>query len=1072
VDGLRGHAKALFGALLVCSLVVLGSGSAEAAFHPFEGSFGPFVNPQSVAADTAGNIYVLDQGVGNVQKFDAEGIPAQFSSLASNVLTGATTPAGSFSFEASSVQLAVDRSSGPASGDLYVTDYGHGVVDVFDGASGAYLGQLSEANGAPLGTPCGVATDPSGRVYVAELFGKIDRYDPSANPPVNGDYDGQFTPAAAICQLAADAAGDVYGTAWFGGVLKKFDASLFGGSGEGTQVATNVNAAAVAPDGDVYAAHPASVEQFDASGASLGSFGDGEVDESRGIAVGPGGDVIVANSGTGSVSIFGPTPPPEPPTVEATSAVPAHVEAKLQATIDPGNVEATYHFEYGLTAAYGSSTVSVPIQPAGSGVDVALPIVGLTPGTTYHFRAVATNSVTTVEGPDQTFTTLPAGESGSCPNAALRQGPSALLPECRAYELVSPVDKNGGGVNQKTSVLSDSSGDSVSFISTAAFAGAESSSLQNTYIARRGAGDWATESVDPAQLNPHGLLVVPTPAMSPDLAKAFQASKRALAPGATENGSNVYLRDNLTGRRTLVATAEGNRLFEDMANAGAAPFIGAADDFSHVFFDTSVPLVSGAGPFNSNIYEYTDGELRLVNYLPGGSLSAGAHGGGGRIANENSVSADGLRIFFTAEESAFGPLYLREDGTRTVAISESQRTGEEGVVAAADFGAASPDGSVAYFVSSADLTEDSAGGGLYRYDVESEDLTNITPATGSPSGPKVGRVLAVSDDASYVYFSAQADLAEGAEETGFLSTNVYVWHDGEIKYVARTAENEQEFSGPGQRLSSPDGRYFAMGSYSPMTAEDVPSPQCPTDPAENNAPEACRDVYLYSYETGDLKCVSCAGPGAGNSMLGGQEFHESGSGDHLPQSVLDDGTVLYDTPNKLVPSDINGMRDVYAWKDGSPALVSPGTARYAANFGEATADGSSIFIRTSQPLVRQDIDQSVDLYDARVDGGLAAQNQSASGSSCEAEGCRGEAPPPPAGQPPASASLKHGGNSKGSCSHYAAKARRAGERARALQKRAGKAGGEQGRRLRQEAKHERKRAKQLRSKARNCGGNH
>jgi hypothetical protein len=40
----------------------------------------------------------------------------------------------------------------------------------------------------------------------------------------------------------------------------------------------------------------------------------------------------------------------------------------------------------------------------------------------------------------------PAEAEGACPNEEFRQGPSADLPDCRAYELVSPDEKNGGSV--------------------------------------------------------------------------------------------------------------------------------------------------------------------------------------------------------------------------------------------------------------------------------------------------------------------------------------------------------------------------------------------------------------------------------------------------------------------------------------------------------------------------------------------------------------------------------------------------------------------------------------------------
>jgi hypothetical protein len=65
--------------------------------------------------------------------------------------------------------------------------------------------------------------------------------------------------------------------------------------------------------------------------------------------------------------------------------------ASLRTRIDPNRGATTYHFEYGLSTAYGSRT---PEREAGSGdtgIDVAETITGLEPYRRYHWRVVATN---------------------------------------------------------------------------------------------------------------------------------------------------------------------------------------------------------------------------------------------------------------------------------------------------------------------------------------------------------------------------------------------------------------------------------------------------------------------------------------------------------------------------------------------------------------------------------------------------------------------------------------------------------------------------------------------------------
>jgi len=103
--------------------------------------------------------------------------------------------------------------------------------------------------------------------------------------------------------------------------------------------------------------------------------------------------------------------------------------AVLNGTVNPTNLATTYHFEYGRTTAYGTSTASL-----SAGSDYAIhaelaALAGLAPNTTYHFRIVATNAVGTSVGADQVFTTsasapvvVTGGASGVGSSAATVHG--------------------------------------------------------------------------------------------------------------------------------------------------------------------------------------------------------------------------------------------------------------------------------------------------------------------------------------------------------------------------------------------------------------------------------------------------------------------------------------------------------------------------------------------------------------------------------------------------------------------------------------------------------------------------
>lgn len=82
--------------------------------------------------------------------------------------------------------------------------------------------------------------------------------------------------------------------------------------------------------------------------------------------------------------------------------------AELTGTVNPGGLVTPYFFQYGLTASYGSNTVPVELgSNIFSTLPVSTPVYGLKPGTLYHYRSIARNSLGTNAGADLTFTTPP-----------------------------------------------------------------------------------------------------------------------------------------------------------------------------------------------------------------------------------------------------------------------------------------------------------------------------------------------------------------------------------------------------------------------------------------------------------------------------------------------------------------------------------------------------------------------------------------------------------------------------------------------------------------------------------------
>lgn len=1050
---MKSHSNAssvgLLVAVLAAILLAVGAQAASAAYHPYVTSFGSFTAPESVATDSAGNIYVLDRGASNIQKFDSTGEPLEFTALGSNTLTGEATPDAFFNWNFfGGNQIAIDTSAGPNAGNLYVTDIGNEVIDVFSSATGEYLGQLSEGDGGPFTNPCGVAVGSEGDLYVAlQNLQRIFRYEPAANPPTNADYADSVETGGGECGLGVDSDGDAYAVNRYNGTLTKFPASSFGGSGAPTTFGPT-GALGVALDrgnDDVYVSHSnQAIAQYSTGGGPLGEFGVGKLSNPKGIAVDSTGRILVANTDAGNVAIFAPTPPPVPPVVASQSSAPAYEEAMLVAQVNPGNEAASFYFEYGPTASYGQSTPISAIAADGKPVTVTRNVAALKPGSTYHFRIVVTNSVDTVEGPDRTFTTLTRTGSGSCANETIRElQQSTWLAECRAFEQVSPIDK--AELELQTSNLGPTQvspdGEAATFSATGALPGAEASLVQSFYLARRSSAGWPSKGIDvPQSPTPVDGQLISKIAISADLSHSVYVSARGLTPDAVEGQFNTYLRDNETGAVSLIYTSTERPLFLLFPSGGG--YLSGNTDFSHVTFQTPATLTPDA-PDNGKrkLFEYTAGELRLVSILPNGSPSTD-YANTAPLSMSRSISPDGSRIFFSLGEGTFDTLlglYMRVDGETTVPISASQRTGEVGQIKPGIFRGASPDGSVVYFTSTAPLTDDSFpdqprnGEALYRY--ENGELTDLT-VYDPPREPVVGSG----------YGLVEASLSgEGIfwSEGG----TIYSWREGERSVVATGLIGPV---GAGERdvaKLSPDGSKLAFRDRAPLTGYDNVNPaKCHTDQLGGH--DECEQAFVFDTEDQSLECASCRTDGqlSQGPVTFGAALSEG--------AVTDDGRVYFNTPDRLSPQDSNGQYDVYEYVGEARNLMSGGAANSRSLFMGSDTSGHNVFFTTTQQLVGQDRDRLLDLYAARVGGGFASQSPQGSRSPCSGEGCQGAPPPPPPSNRPGSATLPSGAGGRG-CSKAQANANRATRKARGMKPGA----------ARQKA---RAKAKRMQKKADNC----
>jgi hypothetical protein len=364
---------------------------------------GQLSSPGAVAVnDETGDVYVIDQGNNRVEEFNAEGkYVAQFN--------GTETPAGSFSSGSNREPcgIAVDNSTDAAKGDVYITDPGHGVIDVFD-STGKYLSQITGTPATFEGQLKGVAVDPSGNVWVNDDYnvyeftsgGVLEQHFPSG-----GNEPG----------FAVDSQDNVYTNVAGYGSVRKY-------SSTGTELARwgerDVYVLPIAVDdatNDVFVdaspagvEHKGGVEEFGPFGEPYGvpveAFGS-ELGAEGGIAVnGKTGTVYTSQVEADTIAAFKVGVYPG---VSTGGAEVGKGHAKLEGEVTPDGEEVTScQFEYGTTISYGQTAPCSPAPGSGSSaVAVTAEVAHLEGQKTYHYRLIAGNANGVEYGSDGTFTT-------------------------------------------------------------------------------------------------------------------------------------------------------------------------------------------------------------------------------------------------------------------------------------------------------------------------------------------------------------------------------------------------------------------------------------------------------------------------------------------------------------------------------------------------------------------------------------------------------------------------------------------------------------------------------------------
>lgn len=369
---------------------------------------------------------------------------------------GGSSGAGQFASTCGATGVAVDNDPLSASyNDVYVVDWCNHRVQKFD-ASGKFIlmfgGDVNKngTNVCAAGEECQagvtgeadaqfewryneafIAVGPAGTVYVGDKA-RVQIFEPTGAWKENISL-SSLSSEGKVTALAVNPAGDVFLKDEGVPGVREFEP---GGAESSTQFdegSEAVEGIALDTSGDLYISEGKAhywepclcrFAEFGPSGKQLSSFGSRTLSYlTSSMAFSDAqaklyvyGQSIASPEEPAQLGVWAfpkPAPGPllEPGSEMATPEL--RGAATLQAVVNPEGSETTIHFEYvdeaGFRAGgYAGAMSTPPTTLAASFEDqLATAHPTLVPGTTYHWRVVATNAQGTVSGPDQSFEEIP-----------------------------------------------------------------------------------------------------------------------------------------------------------------------------------------------------------------------------------------------------------------------------------------------------------------------------------------------------------------------------------------------------------------------------------------------------------------------------------------------------------------------------------------------------------------------------------------------------------------------------------------------------------------------------------------